>query len=447
MVSEFVMSRHKVLVIAEAANPEWVSVPLVGWSHAQALSRVADIHLVTQIRNQDAIERFGWTEGLEFTAINSEAVATVLWKLSDMVRGGSGKGWTAVTALQAPSYLYFEHLFWKKFEPELRAGKWDLVHRITPLSPTTPSLIAGRLKKLGVPYVVGPLNGGVPWPQAFDAERRAEKEWLSYVRGAYRFVPGYAAVRKHAAALLVGSQDTAEQMPGWCHERLVYIPENAIDPERFMSAGKNQGSESRTEAVQRRPLRIAFVGRLVPYKGADMLLEACAPLIKSGQVTIDLIGEGPETERLVELVRELGIEAGVEFAGWVPHEELQGRLGRSDVFGFPSIREFGGGVVLEAMALGVVPVVVGYGGPKELVTPETGITVPIGTRDSIVSHFREALMGLVRDPEKLAAMSTASRERVEQYFTWPRKAEQMVSVYDWVLGQGPKPDLGMPLGT
>jgi len=144
-------------------------------------------------------------------------------------------------------------------------------------------------------------------------------------------------------------------------------------------------------------------------------------------------------------VEHLGLAAGVELPGWVAHDQLQNRLVRAQVFGFPSVREFGGTVVLEAMALGLVPVVAGYAGPNELVTDPTGVREPFKARADLVLGVRSAFERLMRDPAALAEMARKARARALGQFTWPMKARQTLEVYRWVLGQRGKPDFGMPL--
>ncbi|APZ52493.1 glycosyltransferase family 4 protein [Salipiger abyssi] len=423
------LKRPRVLAIAEAANPEWVSVPLVGWSLASALREVADVHIVTQIRNREAFLRAGLAEGADFTAIDSETYARPMWKLAEKLRMGEGKGWTMVQAINALSYPHFERLVWQRFGDGIRNGDWDVVHRITPLSPTISSSLAGHCASAGVPFVLGPLNGGVPWPKGFDAERRREKEWLSYLRSAYKLMPGRGATLAQASAILVGSRHTESEIPARHRDKTLYLPENGIDPARF----------NRVAAPAPGVLRACFVGRLVPYKGPDMLLEAAAPLLRDGRMTLDMIGDGPMMADLVAQAEALGAAKAVTFHGWKEHRDVQDIMAGCHLLSFPSIREFGGGVVLEAMALGVVPLIVDYAGPGELVVPGTGLKVPCGTRAEIVRGFAGALEALADDPSSLPAMAETARARVQSHFTWPRKAEQVARVYDWLIAGKPAP--------
>ena len=416
--------RPRPLILAEAANPEWVSVPLVGWSLARALQRETDGHIVTQIRNRDAFLRAGLREGRDFTAIDSEAVAKVMWRVGETIRMGQGKGWTTVTALNSIDYPYFERLVWQQFGSAICAGEFDVVHRVTPLSPTVASPIAVKCEAAGVPFILGPLNGGIPWPKGFDSERRREREWLSYIRGAYRLLPGRRQTLKSATAIITGSCYTRSEIPQEYQHKCIYIPENSIDVERFSLLPKADVST---------PLRACFIGRLVPYKGADMLLKAAADALRDGTLNLDIIGDGPMMEELQTFVARESLENAVSFHGWVNHHEVQAIAQRADIFTFPSVREFGGGVVLEAMMLGVVPIIVDYGGPGEHVTEGTGIKIPIDNRSNIVANLKTELHQLIEAPDKLPELSRAARERILDKYTWSRKAEQICDVYHWAL--------------
>ncbi len=431
-------STPRVLLVAELANPEWNSAPLVGWSVFEALSRVTDVHLVTQVRNEEDVVRTALSRD-RFTIIDNRSVERPLSAIANALRGTSdpgGRGQTIVTAFGSLAYYRFEQMLWKRFGDRIRAGEFDVVHRLTPLNAAIPSIIAPWCARAGVPFVVGPLQGGLPWPKEFTRERRREGEWLGYLRSLHTLMPGYASTRRHASAIVVGSRNAFDQVAAVHRHKCVYIPENAVIPERF---------DVLAQGPVNLPLRVAFVGRMVPCKMADLLLEAALPFLRRRTIQLEYFGDGPELGRLKDMASREGVDSSVSFAGWVRHSELKQRLSRAHVFGFPSIHEFGGAVVLEAMALGLVPIVVDYGGPPELVSPPTGFTIPIGPREGLTRDLRSALERLLQHPEAIREMGQRARARVLRSFTWDAKAAQLMEVYRWVLGQRDKPDFGMPL--
>jgi glycosyltransferase involved in cell wall biosynthesis len=413
----------QVLLIAEAANPEWVSVPLIGWSLARAISAKIPAHLVTHVRNRDAILRAGLVEGRDFTAIDSERFAAPSWKIANAIRGGRGVGWTTISAITLASYYYFEWLVWKRFGDAISRQEFDLVHRITPISPTVPSILAKRCSNASTPFVLGPLNGGIPWPKDFSSIRRKEREWLSYVRSAYKLLPAYRSTLTESSAIIAGSRSALSNIPQRFRSKCIYIPENAVDLDRFPLDVLNEPSDV---------LRACFVGRLVPYKGPDMLLEAVAPLLRSGRLQLDIIGDGPLMPGLQAFSQANDLESAVTFHGWISHNELRPVMRKSQLLLFPSIREFGGGVVLEAMALGIIPVVVDYGGPAELVTNAVGFKIDLGPRNLIVDRLRATVTAICDEPGQLRHKSAAARLRVRDLFTWDVKARQIIEIYDWI---------------
>ncbi len=424
------MARKTVLLIAEAANPNWVSVPLVGWNIAMALRNEANVHIVTQVRNKDAFLDCHMKEGADFTAIDTEALAAPIFKLANLFRGGEGKGWTTLTAFQSLSYPYFEHLVWKMFGQRIKSGEYDLVHRVTPLSPTSPSSLAAKCKRAGVPFLLGPLNGGLPWPSGYTKERVKEKEWLSFIRNAYGLLPLVRSTYRNASAIIAASTHTMAEL-GPYRRPTIYIPENGIDTELFHS-------DLRSPAAGE-PLRAVFVGRLVPYKGCDIAIEGSAELLRSGKLTLDLIGDGPEMPSLREIVRRLGLQESVTFHGWQSQTEVANSLAAADLFIFPSVREFGGGVVLEAMASGAVPIVIDYGGPGELVDDSSGFRLKIAQRPELVGALKALLVSVCSDKYDLRTMALAAQSRAREMYAWEKKAAQIAQVYHWLC----KPD-GLP---
>jgi glycosyltransferase involved in cell wall biosynthesis len=168
--------------------------------------------------------------------------------------------------------------------------------------------------------------------------------------------------------------------------------------------------------------RLLFVGRLNPFKAADIALRAVSRL--PHEVTLTIVGDGTERERLERLATELGIANRVFFVGHVPHSKVGRYYSQAGAFLFPSVRESGGGVVLEAMSYGLPCVVSDWGGPP-LYTRDTGVHCRVDNPQVLEDDIVSALRGFLDDPNRARAIGDASRDAVIRDYLWDEKVRRI----------------------
>jgi glycosyltransferase involved in cell wall biosynthesis len=120
--------------------------------------------------------------------------------------------------------------------------------------------------------------------------------------------------------------------------------------------------------------------------------------------------------------------------------EVAALMREADIFAFPSIRELGAGAVVEAMACGLACIVVDYGGPGALIDVDRGVKVPLGNQDQLTQNFGRAFERLVAEENTTRGLGIAARQHAMRFYNWDAKARKTLSVYEWVLGRGPRPN-------
>ncbi len=161
-----------------------------------------------------------------------------------------------------------------------------------------------------------------------------------------------------------------------------------------------------------RPRALAFVGRLVSAKGADLLLSALARLEREGlKPELTVIGDGPELDRLRAQTTKLGLESRVDFAGPLVGSALAARLGRHRALVVPSLwAEPFGIVALEGAACGCEVVGSSAGGLAEAVGP-CGHTFPNGDAEALAGLLARVLRGETPPPDDHARQAHLARHR------------------------------------
>lgn len=310
--------------------------------------------------------------------------------------------------------------------PWVEGSRYDIAHANFFMS----GLVARDLKRwVGLPYVVT--------FHALGAVRKLHQGSNDRFP-ADRVQMEQAVIDEASAVIAECPQDEADLMRWYDvpRSRIVTIP-CGVDTEVFRPVGRSLARArhgwSEHEWV------VLHIGRMVPRKGVDTVVEAVAELRARGATDVSLVvvggaSEDPnddeEVRRLMALSDELGVRRHVRFTGRVDHEQLPHLYGAADVFVTTPWYEPFGITPLEAMACGLPVVGSNVGGVKYTVRDgETGFLVPPKDPRAVADRLEE----LHNLPWLASALSDNARKRTEDLFTWGHVTDSIIDLYQEVL--------------
>ena len=392
----------RVLLICYQCAPEGGSVAMIGWRWFKYLSRECRVRLVTHIRHKHELEPV-LDPGAEVTYIDTERFAGPLWRVANRFLSRSQHVLFMVSNID---FLYFGYKV-RRFCRTIEADRqFDICHVPTPVSPVAPH----RFGKMGLPTVLGPLNGGTAAARGFPEITGAERMWLFRLRGLSRLFTAWSGTYRHADLVYSANETNDRAIPKKWRFKIRNLSENGVD--RVADRVPPFPADNRLELL--------FVGRLVAVKGLTLLIDAMAGL-QQPELRLRIVGAGPEEGFLRRRITGHGLDPFVEFLGFLPQAALPDLYRSCHLHVLPSIRESGGASILEAMAQGRPSIALDHGGPRSYITAQSGYLLHCENRDQVVADLRTLLDNLIRDKTDLAPMAAVALEHTRLHFTWSDK--------------------------
>ena len=264
---------------------------------------------------------------------------------------------------------------------------------------------AGWVKRWLKPTVIVKVSGAAEFQGGILDPKLRGKPIHRLLRSGAQRLDAYQCISKRTAQIM--------QEAGFARDRLHLLP-NAVDLARFAPPSSRDQST----------LRAVFVGRHVPVKGLDVLLNAWARAKLPPGAQLTVAGDGPEHVRLMALAEDLGISQSVVFPGLV--QDVPALLRQNNLYVQASHQEGLPNAVLEAMANGLPTIATRISGHEDVITDgATGILVAANQIDALAI----ALTQLAENPDLRQTMGLAARRFVEQHFSTDVVLDSLLRLY------------------
>ena len=289
-----------------------------------------------------------------------------------------------------------------------REQPFDLVHHLTWAGVRAPTFLG----TLGVPLIIGPVGGGETSPgklrDRFPLRGRVLEGVRDLSNATIELNPILRQGLRNAGVIFARTADTKN----------LFSPPLRAKTYVQMELGVMPAQISAPRPIRKTPRKLLCAGRLLYWKGVHIAIEAMSRLVAhlpDAQLTI--VGNGPEEARLKSEIARRNVGANITLVSWMPQEQFLRLFDTHDVFVFPSLHDSAGWVVLESLCKGLPVACLNLGGPKEIVTPASGIIVDTTGLDTsgVAARLAEELRVLLADPERLAALSAGAIARAGEF--------------------------------
>ena len=410
------MKKLNVLLSAYACNPSSSAKlhpgeDIKGWRFVEQISRFHNVWVISHSYNRNSIVAALYNNplrGVEFIFVTLPRIFRLLYK---------------VDFGQRIYYYLWQIKAWRVARKIHKKIPFNIFHHVSFGNDWMPSFIGALLP---IPFVWGPLGGGQKTPRCLRREYSLYGRFAETMRSVAQFVGRKDYFRqkclKKAKAILVCNQETRNLIPQKYSCRIHWFPLNGIFPSDLRKS---------PECFKRHsPFRVITAGRLHRLKGFGLAIRAFKLFAeKYPDVEFLIVGSGPERRRLERQISQFGLAAKVKIQPWAQRKDLLRLFCLSDVFLFPSFRDGGGAVVVEAMACGKSIVCLDVGGPGFHVQEQWGIKIEPKSVDYIVNQIVEALGALYKDNDRLIKKGKAAVERAEDYYLADRLGERLQKIY------------------
>lgn len=351
----------RILLSAFACDPYFGSDEEVGWRWAHQLTkRGHEVSVITRAAHRAAIEK-RINECGECAAVN------FIYHDTEWLH-------EALRHVNRRNHLYYYFWQWGASSTALalyRKYRWDVVHHVTWVSLRQPSF----MWRLPSRFIFGPVAGGDEIPQGYAANFSVREKVTEFIRwAANRLValdPLMRRAYQAANLVIITSPQQARLLPRLASPPVVALAIGAEPDEGTLPAHAPRRSSPAANGV-----KLLFAGRLIGWKGMHIGLRAFAELLKAEPLaTLTIVGDGPDRPRLVALADSLGIATSVRWRGWLSKDELARSYCEFDLLFYPSLRDSGAFVVLEALQSGLPVVCFDLGGPGLIVDQTCGEAV------------------------------------------------------------------------